>query len=105
MPPEEGTPAAIERRRIECVTRAPGAEPKIAAIGGTDGGAAWAMSEAEAIKAIDEEKISFYVIVGGSARVVIVGERLGVRYLKSDGDHRAPNHLLALADCPEDING
>ena len=93
--------AAIERRRIECVTLGPGTEPQITAIGGAEGGTGWTMSEATAIEAIDDNRISFYIIVGGSVREIVVGEHLGTRYLKSDGDHRVPNHLFALTECPD----
>lgn len=82
------------------MTLEPGSESRIATIGGAESDAAWTMSEAEAIRAIDQERFCFYVIVGGTAREVIVGEYQNRRYLKSDGDHRTPNHLLALPSCP-----
>jgi hypothetical protein len=91
-----------ERRRIECVGLRPTGEPqaRIASIGGAEGRAAWRMSAQEAIEALEDGRIGFYVIVGGTARDVVIGDHRGRRYLKTDGDHKNPNHLLVLPDCP-----
>ena len=79
-----------------------GAPMRIAWVGGAEGGTVWKLSEQDAIEAIDEDRLGFYVIIGGTLREVVVGGGGSVRYLKTDVDHRAPNDLLALASCPED---
>jgi Protein of unknown function (DUF3892) len=98
-----GRAARPERRRIECVTleASSGYEVRIGSVGGAEGGAEWTMSGKEAIEAIDRGEISFYVIIGGTAREVIVGVHQDTRYLKTDADHGVPHHLLALPRCPD----
>jgi hypothetical protein len=98
----EPDPLPAERRRIECVEERPDEEPyrRIGAVGGAEASLGWRMSEEEAIAAIGENRVAFYVIVGGSVARVVVAEHRGHTYLKTDADERDPNHLLALADCP-----
>jgi hypothetical protein len=101
---DEGSSVADARKRIECVTRLPDGEAhaQIVAVGGAEGGIRWSMSEEEAITAIEQRQIGLYAIVGGAAVEVVVALHLGRKYLKTNADRRDPNHLLALADCPQD---
>jgi hypothetical protein len=79
------------------VASAPGQQ--IATIGGGAGGAAWTMSAEDAIEAIEEGRLTFYVLVGGTASELVVASGPGGTYLKTEADLREPNHLLALIDC------
>lgn len=58
------------------------------------------LSSERMIKLIESEKYVYYVDVNNRKVKIIVAERLGKKYLKTEADGYEPNNLLALGDCP-----
>jgi hypothetical protein len=89
--------------RVECVVRRehPSAHHRVQAIGGRSrDGQPWRLSEEATIAAIDNERATFYVEWPQGHRLnVVVGQGLGKRYIKTEGDGELPERLLALPDC------
>jgi len=63
------------------------------------GGSLWKHSEDDAIYYIEKGAYSYYVNRGGHQVNVIVAERLGHKYLKTENDGEQPDNLLALPEC------
>jgi len=64
------------------------------------GGYRWKHAEDDAISYIENDVYSYYVNQGGYEANVIVAERLGHKYLKTQNDGEQPDNLLALPECP-----
>lgn len=58
------------------------------------------LSSEKMIELIESGNYSYYVDVNGRKVKIIVAERLGKKYLKTEADGYEPNNLLALGDCP-----
>jgi hypothetical protein len=57
-------------------------------------------SEDDVIAFIAHGVYSYYVKRGGYEADVIVAERLGHKYLKTESDGEQPDNLLSLPECP-----
>jgi hypothetical protein len=64
------------------------------------GGYGWKHAEDDAISYIENNVYAYYVNRGGSQVNVIVAQRLGHKYLKTENDGEQPDNLLALPECP-----
>jgi hypothetical protein len=91
----------IPRRQITCINKINHHNPyeRIHRIGGIENSKVWRMSVSEAIKAIDNEKFSFFVDVDEKEVDVIVVKRGDNRYLRTAPDDETKNNLLDLEDC------
>jgi hypothetical protein len=92
-----------ENHMVRCSTkqRSPGASERITHVGGTNSdGTAWKMSEGDAVAGIKSGKLKFYVNVDAKGVWLVVAQREGRDYLKSEADDVEPNLLLALPECP-----
>jgi hypothetical protein len=90
--------------QIKCVTRNPRGEPyhRITDVGGfTD--RHWRISVEDAIEHLESGAWELYILKNGERRGVVIANRAGRKYLKSEADGEAPDSLLALPDCPEFI--
>ena len=67
---------------------------------GSDSGGPWQITLDEAIKGIEDGLWSFWTRGGGSPVNVIIRERNGKKYLKTENDGEEPNNLLSLPRCP-----
>ncbi|MBA3687621.1 MAG: DUF3892 domain-containing protein [Chloroflexi bacterium] len=89
---------------VRCINKTDRTDPheRISHIGGTNpNGAAWRLTEADAIAGIESDKWAFSVDRPKGDRVaVIVASRLGRKYLKTTADGDQPNNLLFLPECP-----
>ncbi len=88
--------------RITCIT--PDAEDpdtRIAGVGGLHG---WTECEDTAIGEI-EDGANYYVEVGVERIPVVVAERDGRKYLRTDPDKTTENDLLSLPHCPSRLSG
>jgi hypothetical protein len=63
------------------------------------GGSNWKHTEDDAIYYIENGAYSYYVNRGGCQVNVIVAERLGRKYLKTENDREEPDEPLALPEC------
>jgi Protein of unknown function (DUF3892) len=82
--------------RIGCVIPDPkDPDHRIAAVGGTFG---WTESEETVIGEI-EDGANYYVEVDDQRVEVVVAERDGRKYLRTDPDKTTKNNLLALPRC------
>jgi Protein of unknown function (DUF3892) len=89
-------------RRIICIDKDERLSPheRIQSVGGTNPDASlWWLTLDDTIAAIEEERLSFYVSVGGHTVEVIVTEHEGRKYLKTEADGYFPDNLLSLPDC------
>jgi len=90
--------------RIMCINKSDRYNPheRILYIGGVNpDGSRWKLSQAEAIKATEEGKYSFYVMVNNRpVNVVVAKSQYGNKYLKTESDGEQPNNLLSLPECP-----
>jgi Protein of unknown function (DUF3892) len=88
--------------QIKCVMRNPRGDlcHRITDIGGfTD--RHWQISVEDAIEHLEGGAWEFYTMKGGERRMVVIANRAGRKYLKSEGDGETPDTLLALPDCPD----
>ena len=86
---------------IKCINKEPRLDPyhRIVNVGGfTD--KRWKIGLEAAISHIEQGTWEFYTHVGGHKRKVIVAERLGRKYLKTEADRDTPDNLLSLPECP-----
>ena len=61
----------------------------------------WKITQAEAIRYIENGEWEFYVRVGDqSVWVVVATSRYGNKYLKTQADGEGQNNLLSLPECP-----
>ena len=90
--------------QISCInkTSRTSAHERIRNVGGVNPDRTrWKLSEAEAIQSIKDDKWSFYVERPPGHRVqVIIANREGREYLKTEADDEQPDNLLALPECP-----
>lgn len=89
--------------RVDCVNKTDRTNPheRISNIGGPNAdGSRWKVTEDEAIAGIEGGKWTFHVERPAGHRVaVVVAERLGHKYLKTEADGEQPDNLLALPEC------
>lgn len=86
---------------IKCINKDIRQDPyhRITSVGGfTD--KRWKISLDTAIAHIEQGTWEFYTHVGGHRRNVIVADRLGRKYLKTEADQDTPDNLLSLPECP-----
>lgn len=92
------------KAQIQCINKTNRQDPydAIDSFGGRNSdGTRWKKSLAEMIKLIEDNKFSFYVVVGGrSVDVIIATSAAGHKYLKTVADEMMPNNLLSLPECP-----
>jgi hypothetical protein len=93
-----------QRRQVLCVVQRdrPSPHERITHVGGrTPDGAAWRMTQQEAVDAIEGDVWSFFVTnEGRELDVVVAVSRYGRKYLRISGDAEGPGELLALPACP-----
>ncbi len=90
--------------RVMCVNKSDryNAHERIINIGGVNPDQTrWKMSQQDAIKAIETEKYSFYVVANGKmVNVIVATSKYGYKYLKTEADGEQPDNLLSLPECP-----
>lgn len=87
----------MARRQVQCINKTDRYSPweRIRRIGG-----AWGRREQpDAIRDIETGPHSYYVLRAGKEVEVIVAERSGNKYLKTEPDGEQPNNLLELPEC------
>jgi len=92
-----------ESREVQCINKQDrySAWERITHIGGVNGGSRWRMTQEEAITAIEQKRIEFFVSQGfNRVRVIVAVSQYGKKYLKTEGDGEQPNNLLSLPECP-----
>ena len=93
-----------QRRQVLCVVQRdrPSPHERITHVGGrTPDGAAWRMTQQEAVDAIEGDVWSFFVTnEGRELDVVVAVSRYGRKYLRTSGNAEGPGELLALPACP-----
>lgn len=92
-----------QRLKVSCINKNDrySAYEKISNIGGTrSDGTRWKFTLSEAIAYIENNTYSFYTLVGGHERNVIIATRNGSKYLKTEADADTPDNLLSLPECP-----
>lgn len=77
---------------------------RIDSIGGIKGaansGGPWKLKLNDAISGIESGKWKFWTHANGKSVWVIVANRNGRKYLKTEADGDEPNNLLSLPKCP-----
>jgi hypothetical protein len=91
--------------RVECINKTDRYNPheRIRSIGGRNGdGTRWKLSQADAIRGIEDGTWAFYVErpAGDRVPVVVAVSAAGNKYLKTVADGDQPNNLLSLPECP-----
>lgn len=92
-----------ELREIKCIIKNDRSNPheRIQAVGGNSAGRSWIMEQQEAVRAIEGNRIDFFVSSGvHKVDVIVATSRFGHKYLKTKSDGEIPNNLLALNSCP-----
>ena len=89
---------------VKCINKSDRYNPheRILSIGGLNNdGTRWKLSQQDAIKGIEEDKWSFYVLQNGNqVNVIVATSAYGHKYLKTVADGEHPNNLLSLPECP-----
>ncbi len=92
------------RVQIGCINKSDryNAHERILSIGGKNANSTpWKLSQAEAIRDIENGKFSFYVSrAGGVVDVIVATSQYGHKYIKTTADGEQPNNLLSLPECP-----
>jgi hypothetical protein len=90
------------RREVTCINKSDRQNPheRITHIGGVHNGVRWKLRQEDAIAGIENKTMEFFVRKGGHIVEVIVGIRLGRKYLKTQNDGDSPDNLLSLPECP-----
>lgn len=87
------------RHQVSCINKTNRNNPH-ERIGGQNGGTRWALSQQDAIAAIEAGKYEFFVSRGGhTVNVVIAVSAAGHKYLKTVADGLQPDNLLSLREC------
>ena len=74
---------------------------RIKNIGGVNAdGSRWTLTEAAAIKGIEEGKWRFWTAGGGESTWVIIATHEGRKYLRTEADTTTRDNLLSLPECP-----
>jgi Protein of unknown function (DUF3892) len=87
---------------IKCINKQPRNDPydRITHVGGF-ADKQWKITLNEAIAYIENGEWAFYTTSPqGHRRNVMVANRLGRKYLKTEADYDTPDNLLSLAECP-----
>ncbi len=87
--------------QIKCINKDPRQDrySAITHVGGY-GTSQWKLTLDEAIRYIESGEWSFYTLVGGHRRDVVVASRSGRKYLRTTADADTPDNLLSLPECP-----
>ena len=87
--------------QIKCINKNPREDlhHSITHVGGF-GTSQWKLTKEDAIGRIERGEWSFYTLVNGHRRDVIVSSRNGRKYLKTTADNDTPDNLLSLPECP-----
>lgn len=64
------------------------------------GGPGWKKEEDTVIREIENEGREYFVDVDNARVDVVVQERNGLKYLRTDPDKTTQNNLLSLPECP-----
>jgi hypothetical protein len=88
-------------REIKCIikTNRPGIHEGIHSVGGDILGVRWRKTEVDVIAEIERRTEVYYVNKGGKPVLVVVAQRLGKKYLKTEADGELQNNLLSLPEC------
>jgi hypothetical protein len=87
--------------QIKCINKNPREDryQSITHVGGfTD--RQWKITKEDAIDKIERGEWTFYTLVNGHRRDVIVANRNGRKYLRTTADSDTPDNLLSLPECP-----
>src|SRR5205823_12010937 len=91
--------------RVSCINKPQRDDPtrRIQAIGGTHrDGSHWKLSLDEAIRYVESGRFNFYTFVNNEKRNIVVDvSPRGNKFLRTEGDERHENDLLALDECPK----
>jgi hypothetical protein len=92
-----------DRYEVLCINKSDRMNPheRITHIGGRNGdGAAWKLTQQDAIAGIESGKWSFCVSRGGrTVNVIMSSSKYGHKYLKTENDGEQPDNLLSLPEC------
>lgn len=93
----------MTKLQVRCIDKTDhcSAHERIRAIGGFyANGAAWKLSQHEAIQKIEEGSYRFFVSIDSKPlNVIIATSREGFKYLTTAADGEFPNQLLKLYEC------
>lgn len=91
----------MEERRVDCINKNDRESPyeRISHIGGIRNGQRWKEPSGAVIMYIELEMRSYYVEENGVRTQIVVAERNGNKYLRTEADDDEPNNLLSLPDC------
>jgi len=94
---------AVNRVEITCINKIERDNPyeRITHIGGVlANGESWELTLDDAIQAIVDKKLEFFVNVNGKHVDVEIDIREGHKYLRTKPDETKKNNLLSLPSCP-----
>jgi hypothetical protein len=63
------------------------------------GGPGWRYSEEQAIEFIHADVFDFFIMKDGYELAILIGEREGKEYLKTEKDYFSPDGLLVCKEC------